>query len=76
MPMTRILKPCPFCGKKLMNVVHGNAEKGFHIQCPRCGARGPIAAFHNELPEPEASAMLHAACAWNHREGIEEDSDE
>lgn len=64
-----ILKKCPFCGTELTNVIHGNAEKGFHIQCPRCGARGPMALVLDDCPEPEASAMLRAAGAWNKRAG-------
>lgn len=50
--MTEELKPCPFCGSKIVGLISG--EWGAVVNCGGCLAEGPIAMDDES-----------AAIAWN-----------
>jgi hypothetical protein len=63
-------KTCPFCqaGDRHLYVVIDELAKRRHIECDRCGARGPVAGTWGDAwglwgarPEPAVSVAVPAA---------------
>ena len=59
--LTRLLKPCPFCGRKATLVVqqHGTAANPWYaVECNHCFASGPAGGV----------TVISATRVWNIRE--------
>ena len=58
--MSEHLKPCPFCGWPVPNVMlYTTTIDGWFVECPECGAKGPACRG--------AGALEEAQRLWNER---------